>query len=580
MRKFARGVAMAALAGMIGGHAFGQEAVEVKDAPVHKIDAGAGEPPRDELVEPLAPPNTLNAQFAAEKVSAETAKVEKVAAKDLKVVPLNAPPPEPPAAKPAPASKPVTLAKAEPKPAPKPRPAPVEGPTVDFAPSLIDAAGAFGGYVARAGAIDGKFPNGAAIGKAVATSSAYETHQFQEGMVAYAALVALQEPGFVQAVWDLGRDARDRDDIAKALMADPKSVLGIEGADAAAATVSGVLAQMGAGLVKAGTSARKAAYDVQKEAWSSEAAPEPQKRLADSKALSQARSAMSEEDTAALMTSLVAMRKAGPALGGRAPAPTAVVARGLALAAMAVLGRAGEEDVASLQPLLTDAKSEDCMKMAKLNLYQCLAVAGPHYEHAFCLGQHALMDTGQCVIGAAGQSPIPAALPVSAPVKKSRSIAVPFALSTPAGPERSTAYARPQAPQSAPAPPAEEQEAADEAPVELALAEPPAPAVAPPPPQVRRPQVQEPREDRYANGDRYARDDEDDRYAEEADEAPAYAQPQRPIRRAERDDRYQPYNPYQGYARDPREYQQDYDPYASPYYGRMPPPGYAYRFGR
>ena len=131
-------------------------------------------------------------------------------AKDLKVVPLNAPPPEPPAAKPAPASKPVTLAKAEPKPAPKPRPAPVEGPTVDFAPSLIDAAGAFGGYVARAGAIDGKFPNGAAIGKAVATSSAYETHQFQEGMVAYAALVALQEPGFVQAVWDLGRDARDR----------------------------------------------------------------------------------------------------------------------------------------------------------------------------------------------------------------------------------------------------------------------------------------------------------------------------------------------------------------------------------
>jgi len=24
------------------------------------------------------------------------------------------------------------------------------------------------------------------------------------------------------------------------------------------------------------------------------------------------------------------------------------------------------------------------MKMAKLNLYQCLAVAGPHYEDVFC----------------------------------------------------------------------------------------------------------------------------------------------------------------------------------------------------
>ena len=42
------------------------------------------------------------------------------------------------------------------------------------------------------------------------------------------------------------------------------------------------------------------------------------------------------------------------------------------------------------------------MNLSKLNLYQCLAVARPHYEDVFCLGQHAMMDTGRCVIKASG----------------------------------------------------------------------------------------------------------------------------------------------------------------------------------
>jgi hypothetical protein len=43
-----------------------------------------------------------------------------------------------------------------------------------------------------------------------------------------------------------------------------------------------------------------------------------------------------------------------------------------------------------------------CASMSKLNLYQCLAVAKPHYEDVFCLGQHVMMDTGKCMIRAAG----------------------------------------------------------------------------------------------------------------------------------------------------------------------------------
>jgi hypothetical protein len=53
-----------------------------------------------------------------------------------------------------------------------------------------------------------------------------------------------------------------------------------------------------------------------------------------------------------------------------------VTVRAAALAALAVLGAAGDEDVAKLDIVVHDKKSGFCMKMAKLNLYQCLAVAG------------------------------------------------------------------------------------------------------------------------------------------------------------------------------------------------------------
>jgi hypothetical protein len=40
--------------------------------------------------------------------------------------------------------------------------------------------------------------------------------------------------------------------------------------------------------------------------------------------------------------------------------------------------------------------------MSKLNLYQCLAVAKPHYEDVFCLGQHIMIDTGACLMKGVG----------------------------------------------------------------------------------------------------------------------------------------------------------------------------------
>ena len=84
------------------------------------------------------------------------------------------------------------------------------------------------------------------------------------------------------------------------------------------------------------------------------------------------------------------------AQGERRPgAPSPVVARGVALAALSVLG----EDSRG-RNLMSEPRTDSCLRLAKLMLYQCLASAGPHYEDIFCLGQHAMIDTGQCVVEA------------------------------------------------------------------------------------------------------------------------------------------------------------------------------------
>ena len=71
------------------------------------------------------------------------------------------------------------------------------------------------------------------------------------------------------------------------------------------------------------------------------------------------------------------------------------MARGVALAALSLLGETRQGHA-----LMSEPRTTSCLHMAKLNLYQCLASAGPHYEDIYCLGQHAMIDTGQCVVEA------------------------------------------------------------------------------------------------------------------------------------------------------------------------------------
>ena len=46
--------------------------------------------------------------------------------------------------------------------------------------------------------------------------------------------------------------------------------------------------------------------------------------------------------------------------------------------------------------LMSEPRSGMCVRVAKLNLYQCLAAAGPYYEDIYCLAQHAMLEPAGC----------------------------------------------------------------------------------------------------------------------------------------------------------------------------------------
>jgi hypothetical protein len=288
---------------------------------------------------------------------------------------------------------------------------------------MVSAASAFASYMDQAGGVRADFRDADSVHQRLKTGVSYEPVQFEEGMIAYGALVALQDAHFIDAVARMAHSSQERESLAAALEADPAQVLRFDGSADTARGVESALLTRADPVSDAGKAVKQAAYDIQHQAWSKDRVVNLQGRLREVKSLSASRYAGAEGDGARLSRAMLQLPPPGP--GAAAVSP--VVARSMALAAVAILGEAKPEDLPRLQPLLSEYFSADCIHMAKLNLYQCMAVAEPNYENVFCLGQHALIDTGQCVAAAVTASPnryappphvvLASATPVKAPVK-------------------------------------------------------------------------------------------------------------------------------------------------------------------
>jgi hypothetical protein len=269
---------------------------------------------------------------------------------------------------------------------------------VAFPRDAAEAAGAFDGYMHAVAAIDAGFTSGQGVAEALQKASAYNARQLEEGMIAYGAMAAMQSARFVYGVMDIAGDAGSREDLAERLRANPEAAARLPGAREAAALAVSAIQREARPVVVAGHAIKQASYDVQHQSWSIARATDPRGRLAQAKALSQTPVAPREGDVARVIRQISDLdQRPDAADGGITP----VAAHSLALAALAILDEAGGSDPDRLEPVTTEQISAQCLKMAKLNLFQCLSVAGPEYEDIYCLGQHAVLDTGQCVAGGA-----------------------------------------------------------------------------------------------------------------------------------------------------------------------------------
>jgi hypothetical protein len=288
---------------------------------------------------------------------------------------------------------------AEPPPVITPPPPP---PAVALAPQVIEQAAAYRHYMTSATAISPGFADGDGVARSVQVGASYEPTQMVRGAIAYAAVVALQDKAFVDGVRVYAKDPAQRQQITYEILKNPAYVVGIVVSQRAAGGVIAALGGDGQKLYDEGKAVKQAAYDIQRQPWSKGEVVGRDARLAGAKSLSSAAMVGDTAETARLQQ---ASTGAAPGAVAATPVPppyTPTVIRGLAIAALAALGEAGEADLTSVTGLMAEPNIGACMGTSKLNLYQCLAVARPHYEDVFCLGQHALMDTGRCVIRAAG----------------------------------------------------------------------------------------------------------------------------------------------------------------------------------
>ena len=291
--------------------------------------------------------------------------------------------------------KPVAPPPAPPPPAPPP-------PAVSLSPKLIEQAAAYRYYMTHVMTITPDFHDGAAIAKGLEVGAAYEPKQMLRGAIAYGAVAALQDPAFVAGVRTYAVNPDQRRQVAYELMKDPAYAVGIAGSSSAAGLVVAALGDEAQKLYDAGKAVKQSAYDIQKQPWSKADVQNRDLRLARAKTLSATPVAGDMDETARLQQAVVGATPLGVTAAGASPPYSPVVIRALAVAALAALGETRDENMETILAEMAEPNVGFCMTLAKLNLYQCLAVAKPHYEDVFCLGQHIMMDTGRCMIKAAG----------------------------------------------------------------------------------------------------------------------------------------------------------------------------------
>ena len=322
-----------------------------------------------------------------------------------------------------------------PPPPPPPPPAPA-GPPVALSPAISDAASVYVAYLDQARAMTSDFSDPAMVQTKLSQGASYEPKQLARGAVAYAAIVAMQEPAFRSQLRAYASDDAARSDLVMKLFTNPAYASTIPGANIAARRVILALSSDGEMLYAKGTAMKQNAYAIQKQAWSKGVLSDPGGRLAATKLSSSTSRGVVSDESARLLTAaltgdgLVSKANTGALTGDQSaytvpasassdaaqklsettatPASfdretlfnqpyTAGVNRAMAIAAISILGEGTGVNEQAVIALLDEKQSPRCLGESKLNLNQCLAASRFHFDDVFCMGQHIMMDTGNCI---------------------------------------------------------------------------------------------------------------------------------------------------------------------------------------
>jgi hypothetical protein len=280
-------------------------------------------------------------------------------------------------------------------------------PPIALDDAVAQAASVYLAFTRDVQSIRGGFETPEAVQAALRRSAAYQPDQLSRGLVAYASIVALQSPEFVAGVRQYAVDRATRETLAADIAADPRYASYLPGAPEAAGLIMATLRTDILALGQAADSVESDAYAIQaaydpRQTWGRSEVADREGRLAGAKALSAQAMLPSAEDAQRLLEAARLGQGLTTASGDpRRPPYPPVVANALAIAALAALGQAGPEARPTTDRLQTEAVSQGCLAMSKLNLYQCLAASRPSYEDIYCVGRHAIRDLAVCTSGAA-----------------------------------------------------------------------------------------------------------------------------------------------------------------------------------
>jgi hypothetical protein len=303
---------------------------------------------------------------------------------------------------------------------PPPPPPPPAGPVGLPDRMIADAAG-FQGFMMREAAMSPGFTSPQMVAQALKDGAAYEPRAFIRGAVAYGAIAALADQTFVAAIRAAGNSPENRQAMVDDIASNPIYVFQFKGSDAAAGLAREAIGATALQLEQTGRLVRQAAYDVQHEGWSKLAVADLPGRLAAVEAESASGIAPSADQVPVLQRAATGVQALPVTAQPLAPPYSPLVAHALQVAAIAALGEATDEAYERMVAVTQESHTDTCLNMAKLNLYQCLAVAKPNYEDIFCIGQHVMQDTGACMARNTGAilplelSPQPLAIP--SPIK-------------------------------------------------------------------------------------------------------------------------------------------------------------------